>query len=396
MSSRPALHLNENTRHRIRDGHPWVFRSEVARVEEGAVDGGTVRIVDAKGRFLGSGVYNGKSQIVARRYSLRDEELDGAFLGRALDAALALRARLPRAAAQRLVWSESDGLPGLIVDRYGEGADAVLVVQTVTAAMARLQPEIVALLAAKTGARTAVERNDLAVRSLEGLPRTQGAVLGSYAAPTRIAALGVGLDLDLLAGQKTGLYLDQLDNHALVLDRARVAGKRVLDCFCNQGLFALAARKAGAALCDALDQSADELGRGKAAAARENLAVNWIEANAFDWLRDAERRKAQYDLIVLDPPSFTKTKDQVPSALRGYHELHLRALRMLPPGGLLASYCCSHHLSREAWQAMLVGAAKDAGCTLRLVAPLGQGADHPVLLHVPETEYLKGFLVEKL
>ncbi|SDU00540.1 SAM-dependent methyltransferase [Verrucomicrobium sp. GAS474] len=392
--SRPALYLNEATRHRIRDGHPWVFRSEVARVEDGAVDGGTVRIIDTKGRPLGSGIYNSKSQIVVRRYSLRDEELDSAFLSRALDAALALRKRLPARNAQRLVWSESDGLPGLILDQYGTGEEAVLVLQTVTAAMARLQPEIVALAAEKTGAKTILARNDIAVRTLEGLPREQGALLGSYAPPTRLNILGVDLDLDLLAGQKTGLYLDQLDNHAAVLPYAK--GKRILDCFCNQGLFALAARKAGAVSCDALDQSAEELGRGKAAAARENLEINWIEANAFDWLREAERRKGRYDMIVLDPPSFTKTKDQVSSALRGYHELHLRALRMIGPGGLLATYCCSHHLTRELWHTMLQGAAKDAGCTLRLVSTLGQGGDHPVLLHIPETEYLKGFLVEKI
>ena len=390
--SRPALHLDEKTRHRIKDGHPWVFRSEVARVEDGAVDGGTIRIVDSKGRFLGSGLYNSKSQIVVRRYSLQDEELDRAFLSRKLDDALARRRHLPARAARRLVWSESDGLPGLILDQYGD----TLVLQTVTAAMARLQPAIVALAAEKTGAETVLARNDLAVRTLEGLPRAQGVLFGTYTPPTRLQVLGIEIDLDLLAGQKTGLYLDQLDNHAAVLAQARVAGKRVLDCFCNQGLFALAAKKAGAALCDALDQSADELGRGKAAGQKAALDVNWIEANAFDWLREAERQKKQYDLIVLDPPSFTKTKDQVPSALRGYHELHLRALRMLPPGGLLATYCCSHHLSREIWQTMVLGAAKDAGCTLRLVGTLGQGGDHPILLHVPETEYLKGFLVEKL
>ncbi len=387
---RPALYLDEKTRHRIKDGHPWVFRSEVAKVDPEAADGGTVRIIDARGRFLGSGLYNSRSQIVARRYSLRDEDLDRAFLGRALDAALALRRRLPPSPARRLVWSESDGLPGLILDQYGD----TLVLQTVTAAMARLQPEIVALAAEKTGAKTILARNDLAVRTLEGLPREQGVLLGTYTPPTHLTVLGVGIDLDLLAGQKTGLYLDQLENHAAVLPHA--PGRRVLDCFCNQGLFALAARKAGAASCDALDQSADELGRGRAAAAKAGLDIKWIEANAFDWMRDAERQKKQYDLIVLDPPSFTKSKDQVPSALRGYHELHLRALRMLPPGGLLATYCCSHHLTREGWQEMLLGAARDAGCALRRLASLGQGSDHPVLLHVPETEYLKGFLVEKV
>lgn len=385
------VHLNGESRHRIRDGHPWVFGNEIARVEGNPPDGGTVAIHDAKGKFLGSALYNGKSQIAARRYSLRAEELDRAFLSRILDEALAFRRRAGIAdrPALRLFWSEADGLPGLVLDRYGD----TLVLQTLTAATARLEPEIVALAVEKTGARAVIARNDVAVRTLEGLPRETKTLHGTYAPPTRLALLGIDLELDLLAGQKTGLYLDQLDNHAAVLPHA--AGRRVLDCFCNQGLFALAARKAGAVLCDALDQSAEELGRGRAAAAQAGLEVTWIEANAFDWLREAERARRQYDLIVLDPPSFTRTKDQVPGALRGYHELHLRALKMLPRGGLLATYCCSHHLSREAWREMLLAAAKDCGAQLRLVRELGQGADHPVLLHVPETEYLKGFLVEK-
>jgi 23S rRNA (cytosine1962-C5)-methyltransferase len=386
---RGIVHLNSTARHRIRDGHPWVFRSEIARIEGEPEDGGTVQIVDARGKFLGSGLYNGQSQIVVRRYSTKLEELDRAFLSRALDEALAFRQPLLDRPALRLVWSESDGLPGLIVDRYG----ATLVLQTLTRAMARLEPEIVSLLVEKTGAVAVVARNEVAVRTLEGLPRETKVLYGEYQPPTRLALLGIGLELDLLAGQKTGLYLDQLENHAAVL--AYAPGRRVLDVFCNQGLFALAARKRGAVLCDALDQSAEELGRGRAAAAWEGLDVTWIEANAFDWMREAERAKQTYDLIVLDPPSFTRGKDQVEGALRGYKELHLRALKMLPVGGLLASYCCSHHFSREAWRGMLADAAQDAGARLRLVAPLGQGRDHPILLHVPETEYLKGFLVEK-
>ncbi len=386
---RGAIHLSPDARHRIRDGHPWVFRSEIARTEGEPEDGGTVRIIDARGRPLGAGIYNSRSQITVRRYATAVEELDRAFLGRKLDEALAFRAQLPPRPAQRLVWSESDGLPGLILDRYGDA----LVLQTLTKAMSQLEAEIVALAVEKTGAKTVVTRNDVAVRELEGLPREKKTVYGDYAPPTRLTLLGIGLEVDLLEGQKTGLYLDQLENHEKVL--AHVAGRRVLDCFCNQGLFALAAKRLGAAACDALDQSAEELGRGRAAAQRAGLDVTWIEANAFDWMREAERARRQYDLIVLDPPSFTRGKDQVPAALRGYHELHLRALKMLPRGGLLASYCCSHHLSREMWQKMLLDAARDVGAELRLIEPLGQGRDHPVLLQIPETEYLKGFLVEK-
>ena len=384
------IHLDNDSRHRIREGHPWVFRSEIGRTEGEPVDGGTVQILDAKGKFLGSGIYNSRSQITVRRYSTKLQELDRDFLGAALDAAFAFRRRLPARAAQRLFWSESDGLPGLIIDRYGD----TLVFQSLTKAIAQLEPELVALAVEKTGARTVVTRNDVAVRELEGLPREKKTVYGDYRPPTRLQLLGIDLEVDLLEGQKTGLYLDQLENHEAVL--AHVRGRRVLDCFCNQGLFALAARRAGATLCDALDQSAEELGRGRAAAERAGVEIGWIEANAFDWLREAERARRQYDLIVLDPPSFAKGKDQMAGAMRGYHELHLRALKMLPPGGLLASYSCSHHFSREAWREMLLDAARDVGARLRLIAPLGQGRDHPIVLHVPETEYLKGFLVEKL
>jgi len=384
------IHLNNDSRHRIREGHPWIFRSEIGRTEGEPVDGGTVQILDAKGKFLGSGIYNSRSQITVRRYSTKLQELDRDFLGAALDAAFAFRKRLPARPAQRLFWSESDGLPGLIIDRYGD----TLVFQSLTKALARLEPELVALAVEKTGARAVVTRNDVAVRELEGLPREKKTVYGDYRPPTRLQLLGIDLEVDLLEGQKTGLYLDQLENHETVL--AHVKGRRVLDCFCNQGLFALAARRAGAASCDALDQSAEELGRGRAAATRAGLEIGWIEANAFDWLREAERARRQYDLIVLDPPSFAKGKDQMAGAMRGYHELHLRALKMLPPGGLLASYSCSHHFSREAWREMLLDAARDVGARLRLIAPLGQGRDHPVVLHIPETEYLKGFLVEKL
>ncbi|MDE1170066.1 MAG: class I SAM-dependent rRNA methyltransferase [Verrucomicrobium sp.] len=385
-----TVHLGAGSRHRIREGHPWVFRNEIGRVEGSPPDGGTVLIRDAKGKPLGSGLYNSKSQITVRRYSTGTQELDRGFISRLLDEALAYRAALGSPfPAQRLFWSESDGLPGLILDRYGDA----LVLQTLTAATARLEPLIVELAVEKTGARAVVARNDVHVRALEGLPQEKKVLSGHYEPPTPLSILGVDLEIDLLAGQKTGLYLDQLENHAAVL--AHAPGRRILDCFCNQGLFALAARRAGASLCDALDQSAEEIGRGRKAAEKAALSVGWIEANAFDWLREAERAGKQYDLIVLDPPPFARGKDQLAAARRGYHELHVRALRMLPRGGLLASYACSHHMGREMWREMLTEAAQDVGCSLRLVSALGQGRDHPVLLHVPETEYLKGFLVEK-
>jgi 23S rRNA (cytosine1962-C5)-methyltransferase len=384
------LHLNKGVRHRILTGHPWVFASEVDRVEGSAEDGGTVEIHSPKGEFLGSAIYNSRSQIVARRYSIARAPLDAALLSGRLDAALAFRGPVAPGHARRLVWSESDQLPGLIVDRY----DDVLVLQTLTAAMSRLEPVIARLLLEKTGTRVLLARNDAPVRQLEGLPLERNVLHGDYAAPTRVRIAGIDYDLDLWSGQKTGFYLDQAENYAAVAAYAK--GRRVLDCFTNQGAFALTARRAGAASCRAIDQSAEALRHAAATAAAAQLDLEWVQANVFDLLREYERRRETFDLIVLDPPSFTKTKGNKASALRGYHELHLRALRLLTRGGILATFSCSHHVTAGDWSGLLERAAAETGFTLRLLRRLGQSSDHPVLVNVPETEYLYGYVLEKI
>jgi 23S rRNA (cytosine1962-C5)-methyltransferase len=385
-----SIHLKPGVRHRIKAGHPWVFKTEIGRVEGTPADGDSVEIRDEKGKSLGSGIYNAQSQITVRRYSLRRETLDRDFLSTALDRAFAFRKGLPPRAAQRLVWSESDSLPGLILDRYQE----TLVLQTLTAAMARHQETIVELALSKTGLSTVIARNDAPVRQLEGLTLEKKIVAGNYEPPTPVEICGLPFALDLWTGQKTGFYLDQMDNYELVSQHA--AGRRVLDVFCNQGAFALLCKKRGATECLALDQSAEALSRGRETAKRAGLPLTWVEANAFDWLRETERTRRVFDLIILDPPSFTKSKQQVAAAVRGYHELHLRALKLLTPGGLLASFTCSHSMTDAIWREMLEAAAADAGCSLRLRQIFSQGADHPILLHIPETEYLRGFLLEKI
>jgi 23S rRNA (cytosine1962-C5)-methyltransferase len=393
MTHPARLILNRGVRHRILAGHPWVFASEVERVEGGAEDGGTVEVRSFQGDSLGSAIYNSRSQIVARRYARELTALDGRLLGLRLDEALAFRgqrAMESRGTARRLVWSESDQLPGLVVDRY----DDVLVLQTLTAAMSQREALIAELLVQKTGCRVVLARNDAPVRQLEGLPLERQILHGNYDAPTRVQIAGIGYELDLWSGQKTGFYLDQAENYAAVATYA--AGRRMLDCFTNQGAFALSAKKADAVSCRAVDQSAEALRHAAATAQRENLPVEWIQANVFDLLRHYEQSRETFDLIVLDPPSFTKSKGNKASALRGYHDLHLRALRLLTPGGILATFSCSHHVSVEDWDELLQRVASETGATLRLRQRLGQSSDHPVLVNVPETEYLRGYVLEKI
>ena len=390
MTHPARLHLNKGVRHRILGGHPWIFASEIGRIDGTPEDGGTIGLFSPKNDFLGSAIYNRRSQIVARRYSTDDVPLDQNLLSARLDAALAHRGKIPTGHARRLVWSESDQLPGLIVDRY----DDTLVLQCLTFALAQRQSIIATLLLEKTGARVILARNDAPVRQLEGLPLERTILHGEYTAPTRVQIAGIAYDLDLWSGQKTGFYLDQAANYSAVAAFAR--GRRVLDCFTNQGAFALTAKKAGAISCRAIDQSGEALRHAEATAKSENLAIEWIQANVFDLLRQFEQRHETFDLIVLDPPSFTKTRDNKASALRGYHELHLRALRLLTPGGILATFSCSHHVSAGDWSGLLEKAAAETGTTLRLRERLSQSPDHPILVNVPETEYLRGYVLEKV
>lgn len=386
--------LQRQGTHRCLQGHPWIYRSELAQIEGDPRDGDCVEARSSRGERIGSGIWSSRSQISIRLYSRREEPFAGPLLSGKLDAALAYRDALgvlePRNAdAARLVWSESDGIPGLVVDRYQEW----LVVQLLTAGMERRAGEILSLLQEKTGLSRIVLRNDAPVRLQEDLPLEKKILSGNYSDPLWIRQNGVLLPARLLDGQKTGLYLDQSANYAEVSSLA--AGRRVLDLFSYQGAFSLFCAAAGAVSCTAVDQSAAALGAGRAAAEKAGAAIEWVEGNVFDWLRKAQQTKEQYDLITLDPPSFTKTKAQHPAALRGYHELHLRALRLLAPGGILASFCCSHHFTLGEWKEMIGRSSWEADVALRLRKTLGQALDHPILPTIPETEYLKGCLVER-
>ena len=379
---------------RIFHGHDWVYGTEVRAVYGNPQPGEVVALKDQRDRFLGSAIYNPQSQIVARRFSRRKQVLDGDFFSRRIRQAIELRERrLPGEELLRLVWSESDGLPGLIVDRYRD----VLVVQTLTLAMHLHEEEIVEALREQLQPKCILVRNDAAVLAAEGLEQETHVAHGSLPSSFVVSGRGLKFEVDPGRGQKTGLYLDQLDNYAQVARHA--VGKRVLDCFCNQGGFALACARAGAAGVTAVDISGTAIESAQRNAQLNEVRLDAVVANAFDLLK-AESEKVRsgaepkWDLIILDPPSFTRNRKALVGALRGYKEIHLRAMQMLPVGGLLATFCCSHHMSRELFLQVIAEAAVDAHSTLRLVEEHGQRADHPVLLNLPETSYLRGFTFE--
>jgi 23S rRNA (cytosine1962-C5)-methyltransferase len=284
-----------------------------------------------------------------------------------------------------LVWSESDGIPGLIVDRYGDH----LSVQTLTLAMDQRKELIRDALVGLLAPRSIVLRNDSPFRKAEGMEPGIEMLYGENPGPFVVRSNDLDYEIDLFDGQKTGLYLDQLQSHAEVAKLAQ--GKRVLDCFTNQGGFALACAKAGASQVTAVDVSATACAAARHNATLNGLTIEVLEHNVFDFLKHA---KPDYDLIILDPPSFTRNKKTLMDAMRGYKEIHLRALKLLEKGGILSTFCCSHHASRELFLENLAEASVDAKKSLRLVAEHSQRADHPILITLPETGYLKGFTVE--
>jgi 23S rRNA (cytosine1962-C5)-methyltransferase len=378
-------------RSRILHGHDWVYSSEVMKVWGNPEPGSIIAVKDGKDRMLGSAIYNPKSQIIARRFSRQRQELDADFFQRRISQAMRYREKRGASAmAARLVWSESDALPGLIVDRYGDH----LVLQTLTLAMDMRRDIIVAALIELLKPASIVERNDAPVRIAEGLDQRVSVLHGEAPPPFALTIGGIDFEMDLMRGQKTGFYLDQVDSYAAVAAHAN--GRRVLDCFANQGAFALACAKAGAASVTAVEISEDACGNIRRNATRNGLAVDVRAENVFDFLKAADfgGARAPFDLVILDPPSFTRSKGKLEDALRGYKEIHLRALKLLAPEGMLATFCCSHHVSREHFLGTINDATVDAKRTLRQIATFSQAADHPIIPTLPETEYLKGFLFE--
>jgi 23S rRNA (cytosine1962-C5)-methyltransferase len=381
----PAYKLKANANARVLSGHPWVFANEVEEPLGPECDGGVVECRDRAGRLLGTGICNGRSQIVWRRLSRDRVALDEGFISGAIDRALARRAP---GSYRRLVWSESDDLPGVVADQYG---DAV-VVQIQALAMERVSALIGDLLAAKLGASEVVFRNDAQIRRLEGLALEVHTRSGRPWEPRWAEVDGVETWLDLMGGQKTGLYLDQRAQHAAVARYC--AGRSVLDAFCNQGSFALHAGKAGATTILGLDSAPEAVDAARRNAERNRVAAEFRVANVFDWLNDsANRAGPAWDVIVLDPPPFAKSKSALEGALRGYKEINLRAMQRLSPGGVLATYTCSHHMQDADLRGVLAAAAADAKRRSRVLEYCHQPPDHPVLISMPESEYLRGYIL---
>ena len=379
-------------RARILHGHDWVFSSEVLKIFGDPADGDVISLKDVRDRLIGSAIYNSKSQIVARRFSRQRQDLDVDFFKRRIAQASEYRDRRnvdPK--LRRVVWSESDGLPGVIVDRYGD----YFVLQTLTLAMDLRKPLIIAAMVDLFGWVTILERNDAPVRKAEGLELRTGVLEGEApSGPITVEIGGLKFDVDLLHAQKTGFYLDQAPNYSAVAPFA--PQRRVLDCFANQGAFALACAQAGATDVAAIEENSDNVAAGRQNAERNGLKLRWIEQDVFAFLRGAEKAEAQYDLIILDPPSFTKTKSGLRDALRGYRELHLRAFKLLSKDGLLATFSCSHHVSDTAFAQTIAEALVDARRSARKLRRFEQALDHPVLPTIPETEYFKGVLLEMM
>lgn len=374
---------------RIRAGHPWVYRSDIADVVN-ADAGAVVEVRGPRDRMLGHALFSDASQITIRMISRDDTPIDEAFWRGRLQRAIRFRETLRLdATAYRLVHGEADLLPSLIVDRYAD----YLVVQTLSQGMDRLGPLLVRLLAELTHVRGILARNDPKVRQLEGLEQKVEVLHGEIPDAIDVREAGVTYSVDPRRGQKTGLFLDQRENREAA---ARYAHGKVLDCFSYNGGFALALSP-HADTVEALDVSADAVARITANAAANRLAnVSAREANVFDELRHLERDGARYDTIVLDPPAFAKNKASIPNALAGYKEINLRALRLLNPGGYLVTCSCSYNVDEATFAETVFAASADAHIPVTVVEKRMQGRDHPVLLGVPETYYLKCFILRKV
>ncbi len=378
-----TLTVTKKGAERARARHHWIYRSDVAEAGD-ARGGDVVRVVDPKGRPLGRAFYSDASLIAVRFVTFDDIETGRAFWSRRLDDAIALRDRVVEGTtAYRVVHGEGDLISSLIVDRYGD----CLSIQTLSQGTERLKPLFVELLAERFAPRSIVERNDAHVRDLEGLPRQTGVLLGEQPSELEIDEHGVRYLADIVGGQKTGAFLDQRENRVAA---ARYARGRGLDAFSFHGSFAMHLAR----VCDtvtAVDTSGDALRRARRNAELNGVSerVELLEANVFDVLKQWDEANERFDAVVLDPPAFVKRKTALDAGVRGYKEVNLRALKLLAPGGTLVTSTCSYHVSEEMFLGIVLSAAADAGRDVRILEKRTQARDHPVLLSIPETYYLK-------
>ncbi len=383
----PTVTISVRGEQRLRGGHPWIYRSDIN--EAAAGPGDIVSVRNVKGRVLGSALYSDRSQIAIRMLTYGERMADEALIASRIESAIAFREALAiDGTAYRLVHGEADLLPSLVVDRYGD----YLVVQALSQGMDRLLPAIVRTLTARLNPKGILARNDPKTRVLDGLPQEVAVLQGDVPEAITVRESGLEYEVDLRHGQKTGLFLDQRENREAA---ALYARGRVLDCFSYNGGFAMKlASKATETI--AFDISEDAVARVRANAARNGVSVDARVGNVFDELRGLDRVKERFDTIVLDPPAFAKTKSAVEKAITGYKEINLRALRLLNPGGFLVTCSCSYNISEGMFAQIVYDAAVDAETHVTMVEKRMQGRDHPVLLGVPETYYLKCFILRKV
>ncbi len=388
-----TVHLKRGGEKRIRSGHLWVFSNEIASVDGTVTAGDSVIVVDAAGRVLGTGYMNPHSLIAVRLLARRRLELSRSFLGRRIRHALEYRERLwPGETVGRLIYGESDLLPGLIVDRYGD----TLAVQSLTAGIETRLDDIIGLLTGLLEPRTIVLRNDSRMRVFEDLPIEKRVVLGNADDPVEIEQDGLKLLVDVLDGQKTGFFLDQRENRLRTRELAR--GRDVLDCCCYTGAWSVTAAKAGANSVSAVDSSKPALALAERNAALNGVAdvMRWEHGDMFKKLAAIGRGSTRFGLVILDPPALAKNRKRIREALKGYRALNRLAMSLVESGGHLVTCTCSHLVEQEAFMNMLVGAAREADRHARVIEVRGQSRDHPVILGHPETRYLTCVVLELL
>ncbi len=378
-----TLKLKNKEERRILRGHPWVFSNEIENMPAGLAPGELVDVLDHAGRFIGRGYVNPHTLIAVRILTRKREEIDSEFFRRRITSARVLRERLGFGDSFRAVFSEGDGLPGLIVDKYAD----TLVVQSSTAGIDGLLSDVIAALKDVYAPRAIVLRNDMASREVEGLAQEARVIHGAVAGPVAIEESGITYAVDVLAGQKTGFFFDQRENRLALRDL--VKGRRTLDCFCYIGAWSLSAARYGAQEVIGIDSSEKAITRAKENAALNGLLVRFTTADVFDELRRLEKLHERFGCIILDPPAFVKSRAKVREALKGYKEINLRAMKLLDPGGALVTCSCSHHIDQDLFKEMLIDAASSAGRQARLLEMRSQARDHPALLAARETQYLK-------
>ena len=378
-----VIKLKKKEERRVLRGHPWVFSNELQEMPADAAPGELVDVADFSGALLGRGYLNPRSLIAVRLLTRRQENIDQGFFEERIVRARGLRTAFGFGTSYRALFSEGDGVPGLIVDKYED----TLVVQSLTAGIDRLFDSVLAALRSVYDPKTAVLRNDVAARGLEGLDQEKKVLFGDPTGSADFEEAGIRYRVDVLEGQKTGFFFDQRENRLAL--RGLVAGRRVLDCFCYVGAWALSAAKFGAAEVVGIDSSEKAVMSAAANASLNGLAASFRTGDVFEELRDLERKRERFGCIVLDPPAFVKSRAKVREALKGYKEINLRALRLLERGGILVTCSCSHHIDEGLFREMLIDASFSAGRQARLLEMRSQARDHPMLLAAPETRYLK-------